>query len=140
MVLLEPSTAAVFLASRGMNPGAASEQVLGSCCDVSEREWDKMMDDKLLSWFGPHVDERDEDGLEWPSRASLASAYNLAKALRGSGAPAPSGVVPNGEGGVAFEWRQGKLFASLEVKKNAPPEIMVFEGSRLLHREALGPA
>jgi hypothetical protein len=98
--------------------------------------WDKL-NDSLIDW-GLHCEENDEgDGLEWPSRPLLASAYSLACAMRDAEVPAPSSIVPDGEGGVAFEWRAGSYFTKIELGKDGSSEFLAFDNGKLVSRGRL---
>lgn len=143
MMLLDAATADAIIPSRWhAPPGAAGDEVLlGSRSDPSRVEWDKIIDDKLLHRFASYVfDVRDDDDLEWPGRDPLAVACRVAQDLRNAGVAPPTGVVPDGEGGLAFEWRNADLFSSLEVKKDGSVELRQFHGGRLLRRQRFGPA
>jgi hypothetical protein len=97
--------------------------------------WDKLTD-SLIAW-GLRSAEDDDDGLEWPSRSLLASAYRLACKMRNTNVPAPSNTVPNGEGGIAFEWRAGPFFTKIEVGKDGSLEFLSFNHGKLVCRGPL---
>jgi hypothetical protein len=97
--------------------------------------WNQLTD-SLVGW-GLRYAEDDDDELEWPSRSLLASAYSLARRMRDQDVPAPSNIVPNGEGGVAFEWRAGRLFTEIEVAKDGSSEFLAFDHGKLVLRHPL---
>lgn len=102
--------------------------------DVSA--WNELSD-SLIGW-ALHCEEDDEgDGLKWPSRALLAKAYSVACAMRDAKVPVPSNVVPNGEGGVAFEWQVGPYFTKIELAKDGSSEFLAFDHGKLVFRGQL---
>ena len=51
--------------------------------------------------------------------------------LRDAGCAAPFCVVPDGEGGIAFERRSGDFFHSLEILADGWIELSTFKNCRL---------
>ena len=96
--------------------------------------WDELTD-PLIEW--PLRCDEDNDGLGWPSRSVLASAYSLACKMRNLGEPVPSNIVPNGDGGVVFEWRGGPTYIKVEIDKDGSGECLGFTHGTLVFRELL---
>jgi hypothetical protein len=100
--------------------------------------WNKLTDETILEWGcswtgGSHAGVNDGD-LQWPARDVLSEAYNLACRMRDSAVPVPSNIVPNGEGGIVFEWRRGPFFRVVEMGSDRSLEVRQFERSKLVLR------
>jgi hypothetical protein len=91
--------------------------------------------DSLIGWGVRYAE--DDDDVVWPNRALLATAYKLACRMRDEDVPAPWNVVPDGEGGIAFEWRAGRHFAKLVVATDGSLEFLAFSQGKLVLRNPL---
>jgi hypothetical protein len=98
--------------------------------------WDRLTD-LVIEWPLRCPENVDEDGIEWPSRSVLTLAYQLACNMRNSGVQVPSNIVPNGEGGVVFEWRAGPYYVKIEVDKDSSSEYLAFNSGTLVSRRPL---
>ena len=97
--------------------------------------WDRAID-RLIEWRrDPSVLE--DDDFVVPSRATLHAAIQIASSLQQSQAPPPLRVVPDGEGGISFERRDGQLFESLNVLEDGNVELLSFRNCRLCSRTRL---
>ena len=96
--------------------------------------WESAID-SLLAWWEDPARAGDEDGFVGPSREIIQVALQLASVCRANFLSPPLRVVPDGEGGIAFERRAGHEFESLRVAADGRVELLVFENSRLVHRE-----
>ena len=57
--------------------------------------------------------------------------------LRDAGWAAPLRVVPDGDGGIAFEHRAGECFESLELTADGQVELIRFLKSKVMQRQQL---
>lgn len=94
-------------------------------CVYSLREWRSSPPD----W--------EEDGIEVPSRRLLQLAEEIAFALRAKQQPEPMRVLPDGDGGVVFERRQGALYEALNVTADCTVSLKRFRSGRLFYSESL---
>jgi len=88
---------------------------------------------RLLAWYKDPSQLMDED-ISPPTREIIYKAYHLALAMRDNRSPGPLRVVPDGEGGVVFEWQEGSVFETIGIEANGRMEFMSFEGSYLSTR------
>jgi hypothetical protein len=75
-----------------------------------------------------------EDGLTPPSAIAVGVACQVAQHLRELGKDAPLRLVPNGDGGIVFERRQGEIFETLEIQDDGSVEWAIFNNGRLNSR------
>ena len=104
--------------------------------EVDRLAWQRVMDSHLKEWQENPVQFEDE-GREPPVPEILPVVAEVAAALRDRGVEPPLRVVPNGEGGVVFEWRDSPYYWSLEVEKAGSLALAVFRNSRLVCRHQL---
>ncbi|HET6883904.1 MAG TPA: hypothetical protein VFI31_27365 [Pirellulales bacterium] len=103
--------------------------------DGERSEWQRI--EALLSKWSQKQPLRDEDGVEWPSPALVEVALNLARSLEGQALHPPSRVVPNGEGGVVFEFQREHQLQTMEVDADGSIELCRFEDSQLVDRSRI---
>ena len=118
-------------------PKSATSIVEEEILSYSEREtnrfaWQDIMDYKLLEWvFHPELLE--DDGLVAISPKIISEACKFCRLE--SGNPVPSNVVPNGDGGIVFEWKEGSYFRTIEFLADGSKEDCLFIDSHLKHRQ-----
>ena len=96
--------------------------------------WDRVVDEQLIPRGNGRVDV-DPDLLP-PSRQSIRSAAVLAHRFRDAGERPPSAVLPNGDGGVLFEYRTGRLASvQLEVLHDGDVERTEYDDAGLVSRD-----
>lgn len=95
--------------------------------------WQQVIDEYLTPWILDPTSLEEED-LEPPSLEILRLACRVARYLRDENWVPPLRVVPDGEGGVAFEFRDGSCFYTLNVFPNRLGELITFDGCRLVSR------
>ena len=98
--------------------------------------WDNIIDVQLIEW-GKDPSWLEDDGLEPPSRQIIGLACCVAQAMRDEGAPPPLRVVPDGDGGIAFEWKDGTASCAVEIEEDGSVEMITFENSRLVSRQRI---
>lgn len=109
-------------------PDAADPQPSGA--------WSRLINEKLVAW-AQNPRQFEDDDITVPSAATISRASLVASSLRDQGAPAPSRIVPTGDGGIAFQYDSDPEFISIEVEPDGPVELLVFNKGRLTHRAEL---
>lgn len=100
--------------------------------------WQRLIDGRLLAWLSDPSQLAD-DGIDAPERGIIRHALDIAEYLRNEGNPAPEKVVPDPNGGMVFEWRDGGITETIYVWDDYEVEYMRFVDSRLDVREKFWP-
>ena len=117
--------------------GAADESVLSSGeLHQNRMGWQKVIDDRLIEW-GKDPSRLEDDGIEAPSRPIIVLACRVARVMRDAGKPPPLRVVPDGDGGIAFEWKDGPASHAIEIEEDGSIEMITFENYRLVSRQRI---
>ena len=117
--------------------GAVDDSALSSGeFHQNQMAWQKVIDDQLIEW-GNDPSRLEDDGIEPPSGAIIRLAYDRVQKMRGEGWPPPLRVVPDGDGGIAFEWKDGPASCSIEIADDGSIELITFENSRLVSRQRI---
>ncbi len=82
---------------------------------------------------GPPGAWRVDDDLIPPTPQGLRTARAVATVYLTAGVAPPTHVVPNGDGGVTFERRDGTTVDRIEALFNGDAEWTRFEGGTLVH-------
>jgi len=98
--------------------------------------WDRMIDSTLIEWVRGTA-AMEDDGFVPPTPEVISRACEVAMALRDQGWVAPTRIVPDGEGGIAFEHIDGDSSVSLSIHADESVEILTFEDCRLSGRRHL---
>ena len=88
----------------------------------------------LESWLNNPNLAADEDVIppsSWPVKAALAIAFDL---MSKEEVRPPTAIVPDGEGGLAFQWRRGNSFMEIELGCDGTIEHRHFRDNRLVSR------
>ncbi len=116
---------------------AVDESVLSSGeFHANQVGWKQVIDDQLIEW-GKDPSRLEDDGIEPPSGAIIGLACDLVRTMRDKGLPPPLRVVPDGDGGIAFEWKNGPVFQTIEIEEDGSIELITFENSRLVSRQRI---
>ena len=122
--------------------GAANDELLAVASREREkrrRRWQEIIDKKLVEW-GRDPEELADDDLVPPSHAAVDSAVQEAKVWRDAResddefVPLPQWVVPNGDGGIVFEWREGSIARVIEILDDGSVDCAIFEDNKLVSR------
>lgn len=98
--------------------------------------WAPFIEEQLVEWaLNPRQCEGDD--VVPPNSATISHATVTAISLRDQGAPAPTRIVPTGDGGIAFQYDGDPEFISIEVEPEGRVELLVFVNGRLTHRTEL---
>lgn len=98
--------------------------------------WQELIDHKLIEW-GRDPSQFDDEGVEPPSREIIRLAIALAEWFKAQGLPAPDSVVPDPNGGIVFERREGGVSEVFHVWDDGTIEYQRFHGTRLVERCAV---
>jgi hypothetical protein len=117
-----------------VDTGAVSDDVLlrsAAETRVREAEWQRVIDDQLIEW-GLHPEALEEDDLIPPTRRALQVAGEVAIEMRKAGEPAPKRVVPDRDGGIAFERWEGDRTVTIMVSEDGAIEVLQWIGSKIV--------
>jgi hypothetical protein len=115
--------------------GAATDELLSRCEPDEERlAWDEVIDYRLIEW-GRDPSQLDDENFQAPSLEIISLACRVAREMRAAGLPAPLRVVPNGDGGITFEHKAGRVFETIEIDEDGSIELVTFADSKLVFRQ-----
>ena len=80
----------------------------------------------------------EDEGFEAPTATISRLSLDLAERFCEEGLPAPDSIVPDPNGGVVFERREGDVSEVLHVWDDGSVEYMRFHGTQLAERQPLG--
>jgi hypothetical protein len=103
---------------------------------AARAKWQHWMDHCLIEW-GRNPALLDEDGEEPPTVKTVQTAFQIARACRDQGCPAPDVVVVDPNGGIVFVNSFGTTQHKLRVGEDGRIEYLAFEGGRLIARDRL---
>ena len=103
----------------------------------NQSDWQSLTD-TLREWRGKHR-FRDEDDIEWPGSAVIDLGQALATSLQNQGLRAPTRCVPNGEGGIVFEYQHERQLQTIEIEAVGTVEICRFSDTKLTDRRQIPP-
>ncbi|HEX7379782.1 MAG TPA: hypothetical protein VF278_21840 [Pirellulales bacterium] len=103
---------------------------------TTAQAWAPFINEQLAAWTLNPGQFADDDVVP-PNAATIACASATAISLRDQGAPAPTRIVPTGDGGIAFQYDSDPEFISIEVEPEGRVELLVFVNGRLTHRAEL---
>jgi hypothetical protein len=87
----------------------------------------------LMDWLCDPSQFCDE-GIDVPSGMIIRRSIALAENFRDMGLPPPDSVVPDPNGGIVFERREGQISEVFHIWDDGTVEYMRFDGSRLVER------
>lgn len=95
--------------------------------------WDNIVDDKLIEWAVTRG-EFEAEGLIGPSSEAISCAFRFAAFMRKHDFPLPTGLIPDGEGGIVFENRSGPSYQRIEIDQQGRACLATFLCYELLER------
>jgi hypothetical protein len=127
----------MFLASTcevDFNPRITFPQRLESW-PSARQEWRSVICE-IAGWLSNPTLIANEDG-QSPSKWTIYQAWELAARLMETEPTFPDAVVPDGSGGITFEWRTGPMSRWIEVSATGLVEETIIRNGRLQSREKL---
>ena len=123
-----------------VSTGVARDDSLAS--DLTQREangqaWQQVIDSKLVEW-GRHPERLEEDDLIPPTPLALRVAVELAIKRRDGCHVPPMRVVPDRDGGIAFERSEGDWTTTIIVSSSGTMEILHWSGSKIVRVQQFG--
>lgn len=107
---------------------------MAPCYDANQREaWENLTDSTLIEWGRDPALLEDDDVIA-PSIETIGRAFDIASVLRSHGLPAPTRIVPTGDGGIAIQDDAGHDFVSIEIAADGTVEYLRFSGSKIVER------
>jgi hypothetical protein len=98
-----------------------------------EEAWNEIIDYKLLEWRNEC--EGFEDGeYEPPSLKAIDAGIRLAQVLKKQTIAPPQRVVPDGDGGISFEFKQDRELVTFEIDAEGNIEAYHFRDAMLKER------
>lgn len=110
--------------------------VKSSAASVKNGEMWASIDSQLSEWLNDPSQIVDSDALP-PPRDLIRAARAWIVALQWRQWPAPETVVPNGDGGLSFEFYTGDVYRDLEFCKNGGIWLTELRGGRFQRRSPL---
>lgn len=83
----------------------------------------------------PNIWSVPEEGIPGPTAVAVHAALEYVGRAMAAGDAAPDWVSTDGEGGVTFEWFEGKLHRSMRFEHGGEVLLLVFEDGNLLKHE-----
>jgi hypothetical protein len=121
-----PPSIGVQTRSNPLPPGTAAS-------DISSTEW-AVVDATLSKLLQDPDSSVDPDSIA-PSPTSIRVAMRLSALLKFLGDDLPSAVVPDGSGGMIFEWQSGPTSRWLEIADTGAMEhVLIRDGQRVFRR------
>lgn len=108
-----------------------------SACSQSANGWRMIIEATLTKWIRD-PQQLEDDGLKAPTAEIISLASEFARFCAGHTVDPPLRIVPDGSGGIAFEWKLGAHFAAVELHADGRMEMMHFHDSVLQSRESIG--
>ncbi len=87
----------------------------------------------LMGWLRD-PGQFDDDGIDPPNKKIIRLAMDWAENFRDNGKAAPNSVLPDPNGGIVFERREGNVSEVVHVWDDGAVEYMRFEGTHLVER------
>jgi len=118
------------------DPGLESGLTPGTTGTADPEDRRREIVDLLLAWRSDPNQLR-ADEMEPPSADLIDAALRILHGWRSVGPPPPDRVVPNAEGGLAFEWYPDPWFFDLELFADGSAEWSISKDVRLVARESM---
>ncbi len=98
--------------------------------------WENLINHRLIEW-GSHPEQLEDDDLTAPSPDRIVQAIQFATRLRNTRMPAPTRIVPDGEGGIVFEYRRQRDSEAYRIGASGVIEYVAFKDGSIITRQQL---
>ncbi len=99
------------------------------------RAWNSVIDNCLIEWGrNPDLPADNDPDFIPPSPEIVCLAAETVNKMRSQKSPAPTRVVPNGDGGITFSRHDGPFYQVVEIDADGTVELRIFENSQLIGR------
>lgn len=98
--------------------------------------WEHFIDHTLIKW-GENSSLFADEEFDGPGREIISRAIEIAKQYARDGKPAPDRIVPDADGGLVFERRQGTLSEKIHLWDDGLVEYVQLHGTRVVERYPL---
>lgn len=128
---------------RGYTPVVATTAAERGALSPSETQWKQrtcwqaIIDGKLIEWGRNSLHGSDVEEVVPPSKLSVTTAAQIACIMRDRSGFPPTTVVPDGDGGIVFEWQYGPFLMRAEFLEGGGVEVTEFENGEFKSREPL---
>ena len=95
--------------------------------------WDRFIYGTLVEW-GRDVTALEDEDFVPPNPDVIKQACEVAFEFRDAGDVPPTRIVPDGEGGISFEWVEEDISQSLNIYADKSIELLTFDDCRLRDR------
>jgi hypothetical protein len=100
--------------------------------------WQKLIEEKLVEW-GTNPDYFADEEFDAPLPEIVSLALRHAQKYRDNDWPPPHRIVPDGDGGIVFEVRNGSLSEKIHLWDDGEVDYICFSGAKLVERRRLPP-
>ena len=97
------------------------------------RKWDEVVDQFIVPWASGQIDI--DGDLIPPTASSVRVAAALAHRFRDAGEQPPTGVLPDGDGGIVFERRLGLASTQINVLHDGDVALVEYDVKGLVRRD-----
>ncbi len=114
---------------------AATDNSLVDLAAVAKNraDWEQIIDHCIIEW-GKNPPQSEEEDFEPPAKPIIDLAGEVVRYCRNRGLVAPQRVVPDGTGGIAFEFTEGDSFTTLQIYEDRSVELLLFKDCHLVER------
>jgi len=130
--LVSPRAVAAVATRAEQETAVASSAVASSAVTL----WEQIIDHTLIMW-GANPSVFADEEFDGPGREVIRLAIEIAKQYARDGKPAPDRVVPDADGGIVFERRQGILSEKIHIWDDGLVEYIQLHGTRVVERYPL---
>ncbi len=116
---------------------ATDNSLVDIAADAKNRAaWEEIIDRCIIEW-GINPPQSGEDDFEPPALPIIDLARDIVRYCQDRGLVAPQRVVPDGTGGIAFEFTEGEWFETLRIYEDQSVEVLSFKDCHLVERHLL---
>lgn len=106
------------------------------CGTQAGAHWNQLIRSTLLQWAHDPSQVTD-DGSDAPNAAVIQKAINLARRWSESDTAPPDRIVPDPNGGIVFERKEGSTSEVIHIWDDGDIEYLRFDGTNLVERRPM---